>query len=119
MATSAPAETGTSPDLALTAEEAAEYHAPQINTLADAGADLITALTLTSADEAIGIVRAARAAGLPVAISFTVETDGRLPGRDHARRRRSPTVDAQASPDYFMVNCAHPDHIAPALRRGR
>ena len=101
-------------DLALTAEEAADYHAAQINSFAGAGADLITALTLSTADEAIGIVRAARAANLPVATSFTVEVDGRLPdGTTLADTIR--TVDAQASPDYFMVNCAHPEHIAPAL----
>ncbi len=101
-------------DLALTAEEAADYHAPQINSFAAAGADLITVLTLSTADEATGIVRAARAAGLPVAISFTVEVDGRLPdGTTLADTIRA--VDAQASPDYFMVNCAHPEHIAPAL----
>ena len=101
-------------DLALTADDAAEYHAAQINTFADAGADLITALTMSTADEAIGIVRAARAAGLPVATSFTVEVDGRLPdGTTLADAVRE--VDAQAAPDYFMVNCAHPEHIAPGL----
>jgi S-methylmethionine-dependent homocysteine/selenocysteine methylase len=75
---------------------------------------VITALTLSSADEAIGIVRAARAANLPVATSFTVEVDGRLPdGTTLADTVRA--VDAEATPDYFMVNCAHPEHIAPAL----
>jgi homocysteine S-methyltransferase len=99
---------------ALTTDEAAAYHAPQIDALAEGGADLITALTMTGTGEPTGIVRAARAAGLPVAISFTVETDGRLPdGTPLADAVRA--VDAQEAPDYFMVNCAHPEHIAPGL----
>jgi S-methylmethionine-dependent homocysteine/selenocysteine methylase len=99
---------------ALDADAAAAYHVAQINALADAGADLITALTLTGADEAVGIVRAARSAGLPVAVSFTVEHDGRLP--DGTPLSTAITqVDAEDAPDHFMVNCAHPSHIAPAL----
>jgi len=95
-------------------EHAAAYHRPQIDAFARAGADMVGALTLTSTGEAIGIVRAARAAGLPVAISFTVETDGRLPGGIPLARAIT-EVDDAARPDYFMVNCAHPSHIEPAL----
>jgi homocysteine S-methyltransferase len=95
-------------------DEAAAYHGPQIDAFAEAGADLITALTLTGTGEAIGIVRAARDAGLPVAISFTVEVDGRLPDGTPLPVAVT-TVDAQARPDYFMLNCAHPVHLAPAL----
>jgi homocysteine S-methyltransferase len=95
-------------------DDAAAYHAPQIEALAEAGADLVTALTLTGTGEAVGIVRAARAAGLPVAVSFTVELDGRLP--DGTPLPAAVTeVDAEGGPDYFMVNCAHPTHIAPGL----
>ena len=93
---------------------AAKYHAPQIEAFAEAGADIVTALTLTGPEEGIGIVRASRAAGLPVAIAFTVETDGRLPDGT-ALADAIARVDAHAAPDYFMVNCAHPTHIAPAL----
>jgi len=95
-------------------EDAAKYHAPQIEAFAEAGADLVSALTLTGVGEAIGIVRAAREAGLPVAISFTVETDGRLPSGTTLAAAAA-AVDAEAAPDYFMVNCAHPAHVAPAL----
>jgi len=95
-------------------DEAADYHAAQARSAAAAGAELVTVLTLTGAGEAIGFVRAVRATGLPVAVGFTVETDGRLPdgttlGDAIAR------VDAEAPPDYFIVNCAHPTHVAPAL----
>lgn len=95
-------------------DEAAEYHRPQLEAFAAAGADLATAYTLTDPGEAIGIVRAARAAGVPVGICFTVETDGRLPdGTTLADAVR--TVDAAAAPDHFGVNCAHPTHIAQTL----
>jgi S-methylmethionine-dependent homocysteine/selenocysteine methylase len=95
-------------------EQAAAYHRPQIDAFARAGADMVGALTLTGTGEAIGIVRAARTAGLPVAISFTVETDGRLPGGIPLARAIT-DVDDAARPDYFMVNCAHPAHIVLAL----
>jgi S-methylmethionine-dependent homocysteine/selenocysteine methylase len=95
-------------------DEAAEYHAAQARSAAAAGADLATVLTLTGAGEAIGFVRAVRDAGLPAAVGFTVETDGRLPDgtplRDAIER-----VDAEGRPDYFVVNCAHPTHVAPGL----
>src|SRR5262245_15902699 len=68
------------PAALMTADEAERYHSTQVETLADAGADMISGLTLTYPEEAIGIVRAARRAEIPVAVSFTVETDGRLPG---------------------------------------
>jgi homocysteine S-methyltransferase len=98
-------------------DDASAYHAEQIEAFAEAGADLITALTLTGTGEAVGIVRAARSVGLPVAVSFTVEQDGRLP--DGTPLSAAITdVDADASPDYFMVNCAHPTHIAPGLDNG-
>jgi S-methylmethionine-dependent homocysteine/selenocysteine methylase len=95
-------------------DAAQAYHAPQVEAFADAGADLVTALTLTGTGEAIGVVRAARAVGLPVAVSFTVERDGRLP--DGTPLAEAVTdVDAEGGPDYFMVNCAHPTHLAPGL----
>lgn len=98
-------------------DEAADYHAPQVAAFADAGADLVTALTLTGPEEAIGVVRAAREVGLPVAVSFTVETDGRLP--DGTTLADAVTgVDAAAAPDWFLVNCAHPLHLEPGLAPG-
>ena len=95
-------------------DEAAAYHAPQLAAFKRAGADLATAYTLTDVGEALGIARAGRAVGLPVAISFTVETDGRLAGGGSLGAAIS-TVDGDTPPDHFGVNCAHPAHIAPAL----
>jgi S-methylmethionine-dependent homocysteine/selenocysteine methylase len=95
-------------------DEAADYHAAQIEALAAAGADIVSAYTLTSIGEAIGIVRAASSAGVPAAISFTTETDGRLPGGESLAEAIT-RVDAAARPAYFQVNCAHPVHVAAAL----
>jgi len=82
-----------------------------------AGADMATALTLTTVEEAIGVVLAARDVGLPVAVSFTVETDGRLPD-GHSLHDAVLAVDAAAAPDYFLVNCAHPEHVLAGLEPG-
>jgi S-methylmethionine-dependent homocysteine/selenocysteine methylase len=99
------------------ADEAAEYHRGQVEAFAAAGADLVAAYTITSPEEGVGIARAARAAGVPVLIGFTVETDGRLPDGTSLREAVA-HVDAEAAPDGFVVNCAHPTHIAHALDEG-
>lgn len=97
-------------------DEAAVYHGPQVRALVEAGADLIGATTMTTAEEAAGIVVAGRAAGAPVSVSFTVETDGRLPSGegllDAIDRVDTMTGGAAA---FFMINCAHPSHFAPVL----
>ncbi|HUR75104.1 MAG TPA: homocysteine S-methyltransferase family protein [Sporichthya sp.] len=99
------------------ADEAAEYHAAQVGSFAGAGVDVVHAMTLTGPAEAIGVVRAARAANLPVGISFTVETDGRLPDGTPLGAAIT-AVDAAAAPDWYGVNCAHPTHVTPALDSG-
>ena len=107
---------GYDPSDAMAADEAERYHAVQISTFAKTSADQVTAITMTNAEEAIGIVRAATAAGIPAAISFTVETDGRLP-TGQPLREAIEQVDAETDGGaaYFMVNCAHPTHFADAL----
>jgi S-methylmethionine-dependent homocysteine/selenocysteine methylase len=101
---------------AMSANEASSFHALQARAFADAGADLMTGVTMTYAEEAIGVTRAAVTVGLPVAVSFTVETDGRLPSGQ-------PLVDAIAqvddatdtAPAYYLINCAHPTHFLHVL----
>jgi homocysteine S-methyltransferase len=94
--------------------QARDYHRPQVQVFADEGADLVTALTLTTVGEAVGIVLAAREAGLPVTVGFTVETDGRLPDGTPLRAAVE-AVDEAAPPDWFVVNCAHPSHVTAGL----
>lgn len=101
------------PEADVAADESAAYHAKQMSWLADTDIDMVTALTFTQSDEAIGVVRAAKAHDLPIVISFTVETDGNLPtGQplDEAIKSVDDATDSYAA--YFMVNCAHPDHFS-------
>lgn len=103
----------------MAVDEAERYHAEQIAALAGAGADLVTALTLTNTAEAIGIARAARERGIPNVISFTVETDGSLPdGTALADAIRTVDDATDETPAYFMINCAHPEHFAAVLDTG-
>lgn len=103
----------------MNAREAEAYHTAQIASFAEAGADMVSAYTMTNIDEAIGIARAAKAHAIPCAISFTVETDGRLVGGESLRHAIE-TVDREtaSAPAYFMINCAHPSHFEGALEAG-
>jgi S-methylmethionine-dependent homocysteine/selenocysteine methylase len=102
----------------MTADEAYAYHSDQIDAFRDTDADMVTAFTLTYIEEAIGIARAARNRGMPVVISFTVETDGRLPS-GHSLESAIHAVDSFTgwAPAYYMINCAHPQHFSDALAR--
>ncbi|MDG5482537.1 homocysteine S-methyltransferase family protein [Mycolicibacterium gadium] len=109
---------GYDPRDAMTAEDAERYHAVQIATFADTTADQVTAITMTNVAEGIGVVRAAAAAGIPAAVSFTVETDGRLPtGQPLHEAIEQVDAETDGGAAYFMVNCAHPTHFADALGR--
>lgn len=100
--------------------EAERYHAVQIGAFADTAADMVTALTMTYAEEAIGVARAADAVGLPVVISFTVETDGRLPsGQTLGAAIAQVDIATNNTPAYYMINCAHPTHFEDALVAGQ
>ena len=103
---------GYDPDVLLSADAAQEYHSTQIGTFAETAADMVTAITMTYAEEAIGIVRAAEAVGLPAVISFTVETDGRLPsGQSLGEAIEQTDAETGGRAAYFMINCAHPTHF--------
>lgn len=103
-------------DSRMSADEAERYHAPQIEIFNDTPTDMVSAMTLTYPEEAIGIVRAAQRHSLPIVISFTLETDGRLPSGDTLRGAIE-TVDAatNAGPVYYMINCAHPTHFQSTI----
>ena len=103
----------------MDAAEAEDYHRAQIAAFAEGGADMVTAYTLTSVNEAIGIARAAQAEGIPSAISFTVETDGRLV-KGETLREAIEAVDRETggAAEYFLINCAHPTHFEDALQAG-
>ena len=114
-----PEDDGYNPARRLDADSAEAYHRHQVEEFADSAADMVSAITMTYVDEAIGIARAASKAGIPVAISFTTETDGRLPDGTTLEDAIA-AVDAATgqAPVYYMINCAHPTHFAEQLRRG-
>lgn len=107
---------GYNPSQMMTAAEAQHYHAAQINVFSETEADMISAFTINYVEEAIGIARAAKSAEIPAVISFTVETDGRLPSgqplKDAIERVDAATGDY---PAYYMINCAHPTHFENIL----
>ena len=107
-------------DTLMSPEEAEAYHRGQVETFRDADADFVSAITMTYPNEAIGVVRAAQAAGMPSVISFTVETDGRLPdGSTLAQAIGAVDEATGAGPAYYMVNCAHPTHFQDTLEAER
>jgi homocysteine S-methyltransferase len=100
----------------MSAAEAAAYHGLQARAFAEAGADMMSAITMTYAEEAVGVARAAASVGLPVVVSFTVETDGRLPSGQSIGDAIAQVDDtSRVAPAYYMVNCAHPTHFVSEL----
>jgi S-methylmethionine-dependent homocysteine/selenocysteine methylase len=107
-------------DAQMSIDEARAYHFPQVATFADTAADMVAAFTMTYVEEAIGIVQAARSCAMPVAISFTLETDARLPSGATLREAIERTDDETGRyPAYYMINCAHPSHFERMLRSER
>jgi S-methylmethionine-dependent homocysteine/selenocysteine methylase len=107
-----PQDDGYDPSQILSATDAEEYHSTQIRTFSETAADMVTAITMTYVEEALGVTRAAAAAGMPVAISFTVETDGLLPsGQGLAEAIEQVDDETDRGPAYYMINCAHPTHF--------
>ena len=104
-------------DAPASVEDAAAYHSRQTEALASGGVDMLAAVTMTTSAEALGISIAAQRLGLPVSVSFTVETDGRLPSGETLGEAIT-RVDAAAPPAYFAINCAHPTHFQSALAAG-
>lgn len=103
----------------MSPEEAEEYHSEQIGVFKNTPVDIITAKTMNYVEEAIGIARAAGAANLPVVISFTVETNGKLAtGMSLKEAIKQVDKSVKKQPLYFMINCAHPTHFINELLKG-
>ena len=96
----------------MSAAEAEDYHSMQIETLSKTKVDMVTVLTLNYVEEAVGAARAAKAHGVPAVISFTVETDGKLPtGQSLKNAIEQVEAETSQSPAYYKINCAHPTHF--------
>ena len=104
------------PGARMSADEARRYHGAQIATFAATEADLVSVFTMNYVEEAIGIALAAREHGMPVVVSFTLETDGRLPsGATLAQAIEATDAATGGFPAYYMINCAHPSHFERVL----
>lgn len=101
----------------MTYKEAAEYHSLQIAAFKEAKTDMVTAITMTNIDEALGIVNTAKTYKIPVIISFTVETNGNLPSGEHLKNAIC-AIDNITNdyPLYYMINCAHPTHFLDKVK---
>src|SRR3984885_5191736 len=98
-------------------EAVEDYFTEQLGWPAATEAEMVTALTFHQAGDAAGMVRAARTAGLPVVVSFTVETNGALPtGQSLSDAINQVDETTDSYPSYLMINCAHPDHFAGVLQ---
>jgi len=107
---------GYNPTNVMSGEEARQYHTAQISIFSETDADMVTAITMNYVDEAIGITKAAKSIGMPVAISFTVETDGKLPTGQTLKDAIESVDEATSNtPAYYMINCAHPAHFESVL----
>lgn len=108
---------GYRPEFRMSVNEAASYHGAQIRTFAETDADMVAAFTMNYVEEALGVAYAARDSQMPLALSFTLETDGRLPTGDSLAAAIA-RVEAQTEgyPAYYMVNCAHPTHFTHILK---
>jgi homocysteine S-methyltransferase len=110
---------GYSPAARMTIAQAREYHAEQIATFAATEADMVSVFTMNYVEEAAGVAQAARVHGMPLAVSFTLETDGRLPSGDCLGAAIKRTDEASdGHPAYYMINCAHPTHFQHVLQPG-
>jgi homocysteine S-methyltransferase len=106
-------------DAEMTVSEAIAYHTPQVAAFADSGADMVSVYTLTNTPEAIGIATAAQRAGIPCALSFTLETDGRQPGGKPLPDAIAEVDEATGGyPAYYMINCVHPVHFTDLVEGG-
>jgi S-methylmethionine-dependent homocysteine/selenocysteine methylase len=107
---------GYQPSARMSVQEAADYHSEQIRVFASTDADMLGAFTMNYVEEAVGIALAARDAQMPLALSFTLETDGRLPSGDAlAHAIEAVERESDAHPAYYMINCAHPTHFENVL----
>lgn len=100
----------------ITADEAEEYHAVQLQTLRAAQVEFACAMTFNNVEEAIGVTRAARRIGVPLIMSLSTEGGGNLasgPSIGEAITR----IDSETGggPACYALNCSHPEEFAHTL----
>ncbi|OMP88511.1 Methionine synthase [Diplodia seriata] len=100
----------------ITVESARDGLYDQVKALSDSGADMLGIATITETAEAIAAIQLAQEFGLPITVSFPVETDGRLlNGRSLSEAIAEVDTVTDGYAAYFGINCAHPLHFKAAL----
>ncbi|WP_286238828.1 homocysteine S-methyltransferase family protein [Neptuniibacter halophilus] len=103
----------------ITAEAAEDYHAIQLTTLKKAGVDLALAITFNNVEESIGVARAAKTIGVPLAISLTLNRNSTLgDGTPLADAIEQIDQATDHSVEFYSINCSHPIEYEPAIDGG-
>ena len=100
----------------MTVEEAAAYHGIAISAQHKAGVQVVNAFTLNYPEEAIGIGVACNQFEIPFTLSFTLETDGNIPGGQSLEEALRECelyfkIHNLKEPVAYGVNCCHPLHF--------
>ena len=100
----------------ITANEAEDYHSVQLKTLKEADVDLALAMTFNNIRESIGVAKAAAKIGVPLAISFIVNSESKL-DTGQSLGEAITTIDAETNhaPEFYSINCCHPIEYEPAI----
>jgi S-methylmethionine-dependent homocysteine/selenocysteine methylase len=99
--------------------EAEDYHSVQLTTLRDAKVPLVYAATFNNIPEAVGVVRAARRLGLPIALSFSLDSNSKLKSGPSVKEAIEAVDEAtDRAPEFYAINCSHPVEFEPALEPG-
>jgi S-methylmethionine-dependent homocysteine/selenocysteine methylase len=88
----------------------------QIRTLVEEGVEIISLMTVTNLNEAIAVIEVAKEMNIPVAVSFSLESDGKLLSGlslENAIQTVDEATDGYTT--YFGINCVHPTRILQPL----
>jgi homocysteine S-methyltransferase len=106
-------------NLNITENEAEDYHSIQLNTLKEANVDLALAITFNNIPESIGVARAAKKIGVPLAISLSLDSTSKLnSGPSLAEAITTIDEETELAPEFYLINCSHPLEYESAIVSG-
>ena len=102
------------PDLGLSAQAARDFHAWQVEELAQAGAEYLMAATLPALEEAKGMAQVMTRTQVPSVISFVTNKQGCLLD-GHTLAQAIEAIDELCTPRPvgYMINCSYPSFFHP------
>ncbi|PKG98801.1 homocysteine S-methyltransferase family protein [Paraglaciecola sp. MB-3u-78] len=106
-------------NISISENEAEDYHSIQLTTLKEANVDLALAITFNNVSESIGVARAAKKIGVPLAISLSLDSTSKL-NSGPSLAEAITTIDAETdlAPEFYLINCSHPLEYEPAIESG-